>query len=314
MKKNIKFILAFLSISTILMTSCTDEDKFNNPVTFDLIDGAYIRFVDQVPEKVVDAADVTQAAFVNALIEPVGADVASVVVEIAPVIAGVSMDTIVFKTFNSFPGDVSFTSQEMAAFLGLDDVTDIAGGDSFEFFTTVTLADGRVFSWKPNEFIEGDEDDGTIDSVAETGGVTDGTVITDSRGGYRQAYNYIVNFVCPFVNTDLAGTYTVSNHRFDAFFGAQPATREVVAGPAANQFTIIGGAVPLDGADDLIVNVDLVTGTVLGAENSDAIHFNTFGPGTYGQVEGLAISCAGVVDLTITSPGFISNFLTMRKN
>ena len=107
---------------------------------------------------------------------------------------------------------------------------------------------------------------------------------------------------------------TVNEHTFDAFFGEQPSTREVVAGPGENQLTIIGGAVPLDNADDLILNINPETGVVSYGGPEDAIHFNTFGPGVYGDdVRGFVFSCVGSIDLVITSPGFISNTFSLRK-
>jgi len=45
----------------------------------------------------------------------------------------------------------------------------------------------------------------------------------------------------------------------------------------------------------------------------NATHFNTFGPGVYGNVGGFTFSCVGFIDLTITSPGFIPNFFTLEK-
>lgn len=150
------------------------------------------------------------------------------------------------------------------------------------------------------------------------GTVVDKTNSIDTAGsginnvGIRQAYQYFAFISCPFVESEIVGTYDVLQHTFDAFFGAQPATREVIAGPGVNQYTIVGGALPLDGADDMIVTVNPATGAV-SSGNPEAIHFNTFGPGQYGQVTGFTFSCVGFIDLTITSPGFISNRLILQK-
>ena len=150
------------------------------------------------------------------------------------------------------------------------------------------------------------------------GTVVDKTNTIDTSGsginavGIRQAYEYFAFISCPFVESEIVGTYEVVEHTFDAFFGTQPPTREVIAGPGVNQYTIIGGAIPLDGADDMIVNVNPATGAV-SSGNPQGIHFNTFGPGQYGQVTGFTFSCVGFIDLTITSPGFIPNTLTLQK-
>ena len=145
----------------------------------------------------------------------------------------------------------------------------------------------------------------------------EGDNITDTlldQGGYRQAFEFDFIILCPSADvTELTGTFNVENHRFDAFFGDQGPTREVVLGPGPNQITIVGGPVILDGADDLILNIDPATSVVSYGGDPAAIHFNTFGPGTYGEVTGLVFSCIGRIDITITSPGFIPNFFTLQK-
>ena len=129
----------------------------------------------------------------------------------------------------------------------------------------------------------------------------------------RQTYKLNAFVACPFSNSDIAGTNSVTYHYFDAFFGPQPPSRVVISGPESNEFTIIGGAVPLDGGDDLIINVDPNTGIVTGVTNSNDRHFTTYGPAVYGSVSGFAFSCVDFIDLRIKSPGFITNTLTMEK-
>lgn len=118
---------------------------------------------------------------------------------------------------------------------------------------------------------------------------------------------------CPeIIIDDFVGTYDVIQHRFDAFFPGAVATRTVVAGPGPNQITIVEGAVAQENPDPLILNVDDTGSVSFGGDASD-IHFFTFGPGVYGQVTGSGLSCAGLIDITIVSPGFIPNFLTLVK-
>lgn len=118
---------------------------------------------------------------------------------------------------------------------------------------------------------------------------------------------------CPEVNLeDLVGTHTVQFHRFDDFFAGAVATREVTLGPEENQITIVGGAVVQDGADDLILTIDPNTGAVSYGGPEGAFHFNSFGSGVYGSVNGRVLTCIGFIDITISSPGFIDNFLTLQ--
>nr|WP_299344172.1 hypothetical protein [Allomuricauda sp.] len=122
-----------------------------------------------------------------------------------------------------------------------------------------------------------------------------------------------VNVRCPeIIIDDFVGTYDVAAHEFDDFFSPAIATRTVVAGPGANQITIVEGAVAQENPDPLILNVDSEGSVSFGGAETD-IHFFTFGPGVYGQVTGSALSCAGLIDITIVSPGFIPNFLTLIK-
>lgn len=119
---------------------------------------------------------------------------------------------------------------------------------------------------------------------------------------------------CPSVDiTALAGTYNVVNHRFDDFFDPPVASRTIELGPEENQITIVEGAVAQDNADPLILDIDPATGSVSYGGSADAIHFNTFGPGAYGNVSGSVLTCIGLVDITIQTDGFIDNFLTLRK-
>lgn len=125
--------------------------------------------------------------------------------------------------------------------------------------------------------------------------------------------NLGVNVRCPeIIIDDFVGTYDVTQHEFDAFFPGAVATRSVIAGPGPNQITIVEGAVAQENPDALILNVDEIGGVSFGGADTD-IHFFTFGPGVYGQVTGSALSCAGLIDITIVSPGFIPNFLTLVK-
>jgi hypothetical protein len=125
--------------------------------------------------------------------------------------------------------------------------------------------------------------------------------------------NLGVTVRCPeIIIDDFVGTYDVIQHEFDAFFPGAVATRTVVAGPGPNQITIVEGAVAQENPDPLILNVDESGSVTFGGAETD-IHFFTFGPGVYGQVTGTGLSCAGLIDITIVSPGFIPNFLTLVK-
>ena len=285
MKKNIYIILSVLVFS-FMFIACEDEDKemFNTHAQSENV-APYVRILSNA--KVIDATKLETAGFSGTLSAP-GNNVASWTVRIRRTANGETSDFADLTTVNSFPSEFSVTGVDIAAALGIN-ISDIQPGDNIEFSATSTGIDGSVL---------------TFDQLAND---------LAGQPEQRQAYNFGAFVSCAFIADDIAGTYNVTQHRFDAFFGAQPSTREVIAGPKDNQFTIIGGPIPLDGSDDLIIDVDPTTGIVTDVANPNGIHFNTFGPGVYGNASGFAFSCAGFIDLTISSPGFIANFFTLEK-
>jgi len=69
MKKNIKFLLFVFSLAvTFSYVSCTDENKFTNPVTFGLENGAFATFNDEVPAAAYP--DPTEINFSDAITDP----------------------------------------------------------------------------------------------------------------------------------------------------------------------------------------------------------------------------------------------------
>lgn len=284
--------ISYLFFSTLtvfassLFISCEEDDKDPLVIDEDAANIApYVRIVVSTP--VVDATQLDGVVYSGVLDDP-SDNVSSWEVQIRKIRGADTIPYAPLVTINSFPSDFDLTGQDIADALGIP-VSEIQPGDNIEFNAVSTGTDGGTLAFEdlgPDLFGQPEQ---------------------------RQAYFFNVFVACPFIQSEIIGTYDVTQHRFDAFFGAQPATREVIAGPDENSYTIIGGAVPLDGADDLTINVNPLTGEVsFGGDPAD-IHFNTFGPGVYGSVTGFTFSCVGFIDLTITSPGFISNFFTLQK-
>ena len=295
-----KNIMKLSSVCAVLLAlafvGCDkDEDKDPQTVQNDIANIApYVRIVVDPNLPVIDATALDGVVFSGVLDDPAD-NVASWEVQVRKirgtdtVPAAPGNDNLApLASFTSFPSTLDVTGMDLAAALGVP-TSEIQPGDNVQFVATSTGTDGRTLTFAQ---------------------------LQDDLSGQpeqRQAYEFNSFVACPFIQDEVVGTYDVLNHRFDAFFGPQPPTREVVAGPGPNQYTIIGGAVPLDGADDLIIEVNPSTGQVsFGGDPAD-IHFNTFGPGTYGTITGFTFSCVGFIDLAITSPGFITNFFTLQR-
>lgn len=285
-----KISYLFLSTLTVfassLFISCEEDDKDPFVIDEDAANIApYVRIVVSTP--VVDATQLDGVVYSGVLDDP-SDNVSSWAVEIRKIRGADTIPYAPLATVNSFPSNFDLTGQDIADALGIP-VSEIQPGDNIEFNAVSTGTDGGTLAFEnlgPDLFGQPEQ---------------------------RQAYFFNVFVACPFIQSEIIGTFDVTQHRFDAFFGTQPPTREVIAGPDENSYTIVGGAIPLDGVDDLTISVNPLTGEVSYGGDPAAIHFNTFGPAVYGNVTGFTFSCVGFIDLTITSPGFIPNFFTLQK-
>lgn len=331
LKNSIK-IISFISL-IFAFTSCVDDDK-------DIFNGVsksapFPKFVNANPPATVGVQDTSEITYSFSIEDP-NNTIVSYDLSMYADIGGVRTDTVAVSQTTSFPSDFSFDANSIADLLGIT-VSDLGFGDQFFFSATATNAAGEVYGADRISITDVTLEDGTTDVYLDDDGdevelgvndvvyqdsegnlfVVTGNGSSDDlldEGGYRQAYEFNFIVLCPSVDFSVfPGTWNVDFHRFDAFFGPQGNTREIVLGPGDGQITIVGGAVPLDGADDLILNIDSSSGISYGGED-DAIHFNTFGPGIYGDdVTGLVFTCINRIQIVITSPGFIPNFLNLER-
>lgn len=285
--KNKLQLSGYLFLAFFLLINCQDEDKLALQDHTEVDDFApYVRII--VEKSLLDATVLSNESFVGTVSSP-SDNVASWNLK-ARITGSKITEFADIVSISSFPSDFSIPINEIASKINIP-IDDILPGDIIEFQANSAGIDGNILSF---------------DDLAG-----------DLRGQpeQRQAYQFEILISCPFSASEIAGTYDVIEHEFDEYFGEQPPTREIVAGPGENQLTIIGGPVPLDGSDDLIINVNPNTGVASYGGKDDAIHFNTFGPGKYGSdVKGFVFSCVGSIDLVITSPGFIPNTFTLKKN
>jgi len=302
-----KIIIIFVSILSIITSSCSDSDKDNLDGL--ISDGAFPKFAQEVPPTTIGVTDINELVYSFDIIDA-NNTISLYDLDLYAIIGGVQTEIFDVDEFTSFPVSLTFTANDLADILGIE-VSDIGFGDNFFFTATATTKDGVVYGGSERlDFDDlGDEDPSNF--ILEGQNVTDDLIDED---GYRQAFEFDFIILCPSIDfSTFPGTYNVAFHRFDAFFGPQGDTREVIAGPGDNQITILGGALPLDGADDLVLEIDPQTGNVSYGGAAGKIHFNTFGPGNYDAVTGLVFTCIGKIDIQIDSDGFIPNFLVLEK-
>lgn len=270
--------------------------------------GGFVRFESQNPPSTVGVNQISDLNYSFTVIDA-NKNVETYDLKIYANLGGTVTDTMNIETVTTFPTTFNFDANDLASHLGIE-VSEINFGDSVFFVGTTTTEDGTVYTAEELDY--DDLDDENLETFSISGGGMSPDLLSEE--GYKQALAFSFIILCPDAEiAELTGTYDVTNHRFDAFFPSQGTTREVIAGPGENQITIIGGALPVDGADDLVLDINLVTSEVSYGGEAGKIHFNTFGPGTYGAVSGLVFSCVGVIDITIESDGFIPNFLTLNK-
>lgn len=117
-----------------------------------------------------------------------------------------------------------------------------------------------------------------------------------------------LNIKCPSVDLSLVpGSYDITALTFYNFFEETDSTREIIAGPGENQFTVVGGAYPVENGEDLIFTVDPETGAVTALDETKIASAVSFGPNTYKFLPGgRVLTCAGIVELDFDFGGSIA--------
>lgn len=326
-KINIAFLAAVV-IAGFSLTSCEDDDK-NNLNDF-IATGGFVRFVNQNPPGAVGVNAISELSY-SFSVEDANQTAAMYDLKLYADLAGVRTDTVQVDQVTSFPASFSFTADDLAGLLGIT-VADIGFGDNFFFTAEVTTVDGvvyggadrlnflQVFPQPDGTFLDEDDDPVTVgpNDVIYTNADGDsflagGQNSTDDlldEAGYRQAFEFSFVILCPSVDFALLpGTYDVTNLGFAGFFGETDFVREVVAGPGANQITIIDGEFPAVGSDDLVLDIDPTTGAVsLGATGIafDAAQ-GAFATDNYGAATGFVFTCTGNIVLVMDFDAFAGN-------
>ncbi|PWG06532.1 hypothetical protein [Polaribacter aquimarinus] len=227
MKKNINILFVLFLTLTITLVSCTDENKFTNPVTFGLENGAFAAFETATPAAAYP--DPQQITFSDVITDPNGT-MANYNVKLIATLSGNVYVKEDFFNATSFPAEMSFNTQSLATALGLQ-TSDINFGDTFNFIATVTSKDGNEFVGIAPAF--------NSTTLEVSGGNTEPQLQT---AGYKSAmqFNFIV--ACPFDQAAMVGTWTVADaNGFHVSGGGSNGTGqtfEVVAGANADEIVL----------------------------------------------------------------------------
>ncbi|MGW9687293.1 hypothetical protein [Flagellimonas sp. 2504JD1-5] len=321
-------LIAVLLITGATFTSCEDDDK--NQLNDFLVTGGFVRFAGQNPPGAVGVNAISELSY-SFSVEDANNTAAMYDLRLYADLGGVRTDTVQVEQVTSFPASFSFNAEEIASLLGVT-VADIGFGDNFFFTATVTTTDGtvyggadrlngvQVFPQPDGTFLDEDDDPVTVgpNDVVYTSSdgssfLVSGQGSTDDlldEAGYRQAFEFSFVILCPSVDfSALPGTYDVTNLGFAGFFGETDFVREVVAGPGANQITIIGGEWPSAGSRDLVLDINPTTGAVSLGEVAIAFDaaFGAFATDNWGSATGFVFTCTGNIVLVMDFDTFSGN-------
>lgn len=295
MKNNKILFLVITLLTGILLTSCTDEGKFNNPVHFDLENGAFVRFEQE--QNLTPAVDLQSfnGTFVNATIEDVNNNIESYSLTLTAFVRGKNYVVKDFILINSFPSNLTITSQMIADAAGFD-INSLDFGDSFDFTAKVVRNDGTEFyAIQPS-----------YSASNQTIGIGNTDITNLGKAGYRDAMQFDFIFACPsFEQSDIIGTYNIVEKGFDIYYNT---TVEIIAGDSANEFIIVDifGHGAEFGSDFDITAVVSGDGTNFSVarqpafNGSDSNNFsNSYGEGRL-DGSGLVFSCLGTINMSLT--------------
>lgn len=264
--KKISLILSLIFVSSLVFTSCEDEEK--NPWDIHEDPANYGVFVTLAKKtQVIDFTD-PNSTYSFGLDTP-GNNVQSYELRVSrfDAGAGVSSDTVSLMTVTSFPADIDITSGDVADALGIS-VDDLAAGDRLDFIASAIGTNGET----------ADIDNLNGDAIGP---------------GQFNAFIHSTFLSCPFNQADAIGTYAVQT---DAFGLASP-TFEVIAGPDANSITIVDLIEP---GYTLTLEVDPNTGIAAAARQPVASQFYGYSGGNINTTAtaSFVFSCVGTISAT----------------
>lgn len=280
MNKSIIYILSIFCVTLLTLNSCRDDDKTLFSYGDDILDGAFVHFIEQ-PPAVVGVTAINELTYGGEIVDPLG-NVVNYKLEMYASISGTITDTVLIDNFTSFPVTLNFTAQDFADLLGIT-VSDISYGDGFFFLGEVTSDQGVTYSGSAPEI----GDDGSWIPNGRTQ-----IEAFDPTNGYKDGFLFDFAIGCPentFTTESVVGTWLIVN---DPFAASLNESLEIIAGPGETELTLVDF---LGHGFDLIIDVDPQTSAIV-VEGQEAWDSGVFGL-PYGIAwvdgDGTAFACAG---------------------
>ena len=296
MKTYIK--LTIVSTLLVFFYACSDDDKnvFNDFQT----DGGFVRFSENPPSNI-GVNSISELNYSFELLDP-NESTASYDLKIYADLAGQRTDTLPVATITSFPTSISYSASDLAGFLGVT-VADIGFGDNFFFTAEVTSKNGVKYNGLEDIAFDdlGDDDPNTFELSG--GGLSPDLI---DEVGYRQAFEFDFIILCPdaFTVDQFIGTWEITADPFGAVV-ADDNIFEIVAGPGANQVTMLDPYNNLDpatgGTYNVVLDFDPNSGAVT-VQRQPAWHCDNLGCGFgEGRVEGdgFVFICVDIMKLNL---------------
>ena len=281
-----KVYLLILSVVLVSITACTDESTFNNPVHHRLENGSYVRFETNQPS--LTFSDAQNISFSDVIVDA-NNNTTSYKLNVKATVSGVVHEAEYFTT-NSFPASLEITSQKLADAIGVN-VTDFDFGDSFVFSALSTRNDGVEFNGIAPSF---DKDALTIGA-----GNTEPNLLI--KPAYTNAMNFTVIVSCPFVQSDIVGTYSVQRDDWADYAAGDKLT--VTAGSTPDTFRILADTNPyITNASTSLwheVTVNLATGAATSVTNGPFSYAGWLSLPKVQADKGLVLSCVGLISLEL---------------
>ena len=288
-----KKIIAFLSMTVLLLGVFYSCKKSNiNGDKNDLIPGSYLTLKaagnSKLDWKVINTSTVTRT------FGSFGLPVDKINLY---VVKGSNLDPTTWKLIKSLAFTdgivVNVTGAEIATALGIP-ATSI--NTDLTIYSEAVTKDGKKFSMAntPTNF--------------------------QSFPAYNIAFIWsiqLINYVCPFVNTDFNATFGIQSDGWGDYNAGAPIT--VVAGPSATQLTMTLYPAPGVGTNrkNIILDVDPATDSVTVAKQV----YGDYPPGDLNlsvQGVGTVSICSGIISLTLHHTNAVNDYgtykVTMKKN
>ena len=283
-----KKLLALITITSLLLTSCYKTDP-SNP--FGSVDnfavGSYLTLVEEFGLQV-NSSDLANAN-VGISVDEYGTPVQDIVLYIAD---GSAADPDTWREIKTIPfagtgTEIRCTGPEMSAALGYDPLP----GVTYTMINQIITTDGRTFDLS-------------------------NTAAFESQSAYNMAMRWEVSVVCSFDAAASAGDYVIEVDTWQDYSPGDVVPDAIVAGPGANQLTMNVYPSPAYGTpvNPIIIDVDPTTGNA----TVPKVEYGEYSGTVYSaEGTGIVFSCTGSISLTLThSAGGGSGVykLVMQKN